>query len=311
MANNESLAKHEENEEIVTGVQPFLREDTAALCFIAPYIPEKISPTKSIGASVDIIEELKIEDAVTAIKDKNIDKLNLLINSPGGGVSSSYKIAYCLRKNFKEINVFVPHIAASGGTLITLTGNKIIMGDMSNLTPIDVQLERKGVVCSVNAMIRSFHNLRELFKKKHESDIEYPVKALADKLDPVELQEWMDKSDLMEKHAKEIMNNSNSSLKDRSDKIISWLASGCPTHSYSIMFEQAKKQIGEDIVYHYSEVGDYEKMWDIMRQWLREYVLKESSTHFVSYILPEDKKAEPKDINTTKPINYDRGDFDG
>ncbi|MHC1636528.1 MAG: SDH family Clp fold serine proteinase [Candidatus Methanospirareceae archaeon] len=74
------------------------------------------------------------------------------------------------RKNFDDITVFVPHIAASGGTLIALVGNEIVMGDMSTLTPIDVQMERNGKMYSVNAMIRSFSALNDLFKDTAEEE---------------------------------------------------------------------------------------------------------------------------------------------
>jgi len=79
-----------------------------------------------------------VEDSILNIqKTRQIDKL-LLLNSFGGQVSSSFKVAQAIRKNFKYITVFIPHIAASGGTLIVLCGNELVMGDMSNLTPIDV-----------------------------------------------------------------------------------------------------------------------------------------------------------------------------
>lgn len=125
-------------------------------------------------------------------------------------MSSSFKIAYALRKNFNDITVFIPHIAASGGTLIALSGNEIVMGDMSELTPIDIQMERKGEMYSVNAMIRSFGALNELFKDTSEEDAPYPWKAMANKLDPVEFQEWIDASNLMETHARTILSMNKS-----------------------------------------------------------------------------------------------------
>lgn len=252
-----------------------------------------------------MVDELIIEDAITDLKEAGIENLLLLINSFGGEVTSSYKIAQALRKNFKHISIFVPQIAASGGTLITLTGNKIIMGDMSSLTPIDVQTVRNGERYSVNAMIRSFQNLRKILKKEHEVDIEYPVKALADKLDPVELQEWMDKSNLMEEHAKSILTHKNSSLSGKVEPIIEWLTTGCPTHSYAITFNEAQDNFGKEIVSHCSE-PEYREIWEVMRGWLREYVLKSSSQHHVSYILPI--KEESKSINTPNILVSPRGD---
>lgn len=114
-------------------------EKTAALAMIAPYQPAKVSPTKTLWAEIGLIEELNIEDAIYKLKENDITNLILVINSFGGSVSSSFKIAYALRKRFDDITVFVPHIAASGGTLVAFVGNEIVMGDMSTLTPIDVR----------------------------------------------------------------------------------------------------------------------------------------------------------------------------
>ena len=89
------------------------KEKAVVLAFIAPYIGRQISPTKVISAELGISEEFAIETAIEKIKEQTqCEKLILLINSPGGFVSSSYKVAKALRCNYKEIKVFVPHIAA-------------------------------------------------------------------------------------------------------------------------------------------------------------------------------------------------------
>lgn len=284
LSEEDSWADEEEDIEIQKDIKEFLDEKTAALCFIGPYIPAKVTPTKQISASISIPEELMIEDAITELKKNNIENLIILLNSLGGDISSSYKIAKALRKNFKDISVFIPHIAASGGTLIALTGNRIIMGDMSNISPIDVQVDRNGGRVSVNAMLRSFHNLNNVFSKKHESDVPYPYKAMADKLDPVEFQEWVDTSGLMEQHAEDIMTHENGSLNKKSKEIIKWLSTDCPTHSYSITFGEALKNLGDDYLFHCTD-KKYAKIWPIMRSWVRKYIMKESGTHFVAYIL--------------------------
>ncbi len=95
---------------------------------IAPYVGLKVSPTKTVNAQMGLSEEFAVETAINQIRTKtDVRKLLLLVSSPGGLVQSSYKVARALRKAFKEIIVFVPHIAASGGTLLALTGNKIVM----------------------------------------------------------------------------------------------------------------------------------------------------------------------------------------
>jgi len=290
-----NFGEREKDPRIYEAMQEVLDSKTATLAFIAPYTPAKVSPSKAISATIDIPEELGIEDAINEIRKEKIEKLYLLLNSLGGGVSSSFKIARIIRDSFKEITVFIPHIAASGGTLIALAGNKIVMGEMSHLSPIDVQAERNGKIYSVNAMIRSFGNLNELFKTTSEEDAPYPWKAMADRLDPVEFQEWIDASDLMETHTKEILTHENSSLKEESEEIIDRLSSGYPTHAYSITVNEAKEILGNSVVIH---SGECPEVWEVMRNWLRKYVMGESAIHFVRFILP--KKGKEVEKNNEK-----------
>lgn len=283
----------ETDPKIYEEIQTTLNEDTAALAFIAPYLPKKISPKRIIHASISIPEELEIEDSIIEIKNQKIKNLYLLLNSFGGGVSSSYKIAKMIRNNFEEITVFIPHIAASGATLIALVGNKLVMGEMSHLTPIDLQMERNGKFYSVNAMIRSFGNLNNLFETISEEDAPYPWKAMANKLDPVEFQEWIDASNLMETHARDILNQ-NKTLCQNLEGIINRLSKGYPTHTYSIILEEAKKILGNEVVLKWDENGEYAKIWNPMRKWLRKYVMEESGLHFVRYIMPKLNQHEKK-----------------
>ena len=87
-------------------------------------------------------EEFALETAINQIHTKtDARKLLLTVNSHGGLIQVSYKIARALWKAFEEIIVFVPHIAASGETLLALTGNKIVMGMMSQLSSLDPQAQ--------------------------------------------------------------------------------------------------------------------------------------------------------------------------
>lgn len=225
---NVKLLEEESDTKICEAFQKDMDDKTAALAMIAPHHPAKITPSKRLWAEIGLEEELNTEDAIHELKEKGVCALILVVNSFGGNVSSSFKVAYALRKHFDNITVFVPHIAASGGTLIALTGDEIVMGDMSTITPIDVQMERDGKMYSVNAMIRSFGALNELFKDTSEEDAPYPWKAMANKLDPIEFQQWIDASNLMEAHARTIL-GMNKSFDKEADKIIRRLTEGYPT----------------------------------------------------------------------------------
>jgi len=296
MTNNIKLVEVENDPKITKAFQNEMDEKTAALAIIASYQPAKVSPTKALWAEIGLTEELNVEEAIDKLKENGIQNLILCINSFGGGVSSSFKVAYAIRKNFDKITVIVPHIAASGGTLIALTGNEIVMGDMSSLTPIDVQMERGGRMYSVNAMIRSFGALNDFFEKVAEEDAPYPWKAMADKLDPVEFQEWIDASSLMELHAKKIL-EMNESFKENADLIVSRLTTGYPVHSYSITIEEAKEIFGKYI--HYGKENKYKNLWEASKLWVKKYLGVESSNHIIRFILPKKQEEEGKNEKTS------------
>lgn len=64
--------------------------------------------------------------------------LDLILHTPGGGITAAAAIVRYLRKSFNgDIECFVPHMAMSAGTMIACACNVIHMGEHSSLGPID------------------------------------------------------------------------------------------------------------------------------------------------------------------------------
>src|SRR3979409_684907 len=59
---------------------------------------------------------------------------------PGGLVLAAEQIAQALQRHKAKVTVFVPHYAMSGGTLIALAADEIVMAKHAVLGPIDPQL---------------------------------------------------------------------------------------------------------------------------------------------------------------------------
>src|SRR3954470_3720305 len=66
--------------------------------------------------------------------------IDLILHTPGGLVLAAAQIAYALWKHPSRVTVFVPHYAMSGGTLIALAANEIVMAENAVLGPVDPQL---------------------------------------------------------------------------------------------------------------------------------------------------------------------------
>ena len=68
--------------------------------------------------------------------------LDIVLHTPGGLVLAALQIARAIRGHKAKVSVIVPHYAMSGGTLIALAADEIVMCRHSVLGPIDPQLEQ-------------------------------------------------------------------------------------------------------------------------------------------------------------------------
>ena len=66
--------------------------------------------------------------------------IDLIMHTPGGLVLAAEQIARALLDHKGKVTVFVPHYAMSGGTLIALAADAIVMDPHAVLGPVDPQL---------------------------------------------------------------------------------------------------------------------------------------------------------------------------
>jgi ClpP class serine protease len=85
-----------------------------------------------ITDSEDILRAIKLTDSEIPI--------DLVLHTPGGLVLAAEQIAYALSRHHSKVTVFVPHYAMSGGTLIAMAADEIVMDDNAVLGPVDPQL---------------------------------------------------------------------------------------------------------------------------------------------------------------------------
>ncbi|CAA0129183.1 MULTISPECIES: ATP-dependent Clp protease proteolytic subunit [Hyphomicrobiales] len=81
------------------------------------------------------------EEVLRAIQMTDDDvPLDIVLHTPGGLVLAAAQIARAIQGHKGKVTVFVPHYAMSGGTLIALAADEIVMCRHSVLGPIDPQL---------------------------------------------------------------------------------------------------------------------------------------------------------------------------
>lgn len=87
--------------------------------------------------------------------------LTLLLHTPGGSPNAAETLVAYLRSKFESIEVVVPTLAMSAGTMMALASDRIIMGRQSQLGPIDTQFAMGGRFVSARGIVEQFRRAQE------------------------------------------------------------------------------------------------------------------------------------------------------
>ena len=173
---------------------------------------------------IPLLRYIDIDDSevvLRAIRAAPPDKpIDLIIHTPGGLVLAATQIAYALKKRRAKTTVIIPHYAMSGGTLIALAADEILMDRNAVLGPVDPQIsgmpapsiiravERKGVE-KVDDQTLIYADLSEKAINQLKRTV---VKLLEGKMD-----------------------------REKAERLAEVLTSGRWTHDYPITFEEARE----------------------------------------------------------------------
>jgi ClpP class serine protease len=93
---------------------------------------------------VPLVRFIDIDDSeqvLRAIRMTPDDRpIDLILHTPGGLVLAAEQIAHAVRDHPARVTVLVPHYAMSGGTLIALAADEIVMDPHAVLGPVDPQV---------------------------------------------------------------------------------------------------------------------------------------------------------------------------
>lgn len=87
---------------------------------------------------IDIDDSEEVLRAVKLTDDEV--PIDLILHTPGGLVLASEQIAHALCRHPARVTIFVPHYAMSGGTLLALAADEIVLDDNAVLGPVDPQV---------------------------------------------------------------------------------------------------------------------------------------------------------------------------
>jgi len=91
-----------------------------------------------VSSSIDIEDSEAILRAIRSTPPEQ--PIDLILHTPGGLVLAAEQIAHALVERRGKVTVFVPHYAMSGGTLLALTADEVVMDPNAVLGPVDPQI---------------------------------------------------------------------------------------------------------------------------------------------------------------------------
>lgn len=113
-----------------------------------------------VSSSINIEDSEAILRAIRLTPDDQ--PIDLILHTPGGLVLASEQIAKALVEHKGKVTVFIPHYAMSGGTLIALAADEIVMDRNAVLGPVDPQIGDMPAASILKAV--------ELKKPQHAND---------------------------------------------------------------------------------------------------------------------------------------------
>lgn len=150
--------------------------------------------------------------------------IDLILHTPGGLVLATEQIARALVRHRGKVTVFVPHYAMSGGTMLAMAADEIVMDENAVLGPVDPQL---GNVAAASVLA--------VVAQKPISEIDDQTLVTADLARKAIEQ--------VQRFVRTLLEDNFPAQKispDNIDRIIEALTTGRVTHDYPVAVEEAK-----------------------------------------------------------------------
>jgi len=161
------------------------------------------------------------EEILRAIRLTAPDRpIDIVLHTPGGLVLAAEQIAHALVRHKAPVTVFIPHYAMSGGTLLALAADRIVMDENAVLGPVDPQLGQYPAA-----------SILSVLEAKHVNEIDDQTLILADVARKALTQ--------VSNTVVEIL-TANGMEMGKAKEIAAALSTGRWTHDYPITFEEAK-----------------------------------------------------------------------
>lgn len=172
----------------------------------------------------------------------HVKQLDVLIHCRGGVINAARRIALLLRKFTDKLSFIVPYYCESSGTILALSADEIISGDMAIFSPIDPHLSGSsggGDESTLSFLdIKRFGNMcEEWFGIDATKANEEQVSLLCNSIFPPTLTAFYRITQEAEQIADELLNYQINDV-DIRKKVIGKLMHGYNSHHYAITTEE-------------------------------------------------------------------------
>lgn len=192
----------------------------------------------------------------------HVDKLDLILITRGGNTLTPLRLMSLLREFAAKVNVLVPYMAHSAGTLIALGADEIVMGAMGELGPVDPSvanqfnpiLEQEDIQGTVITKPRpripisvedvtSYLNFAKSHAALDAAGMAQAYSALTGKVHPLALGNILRHHNLIRHLAKTLllMHMNSETDKEKLDSIVRKLTEELYSHEYTITRDEAAR----------------------------------------------------------------------
>ncbi len=209
------------------------------------------------------------------------DRLDLFLLSPGGYVDPAFKMAkMCRDFSKKNFGIIIPHYAKSAATLLCLGSDELVMGDASEIGPIDPQIEimdEYGRRFNVSA--NSVEDALEIIEEHSKGDPNKSIKyiPLLEKINLNTLGQYRRALDSSKQYAEDLL-SVGGLLKKKTKNNIKSVAKKLAKHYYSHAYPIKLDTAGTDLGFKVIDANQDKKLWQAMWQLHKLYdaMIKES-----------------------------------
>jgi len=265
-----------------------------------------------VGNEISLDDPLIISELLSEIGNDKYN-INLILHTLGGSPYASAKIVELLRKRFEVFRVIIPYWAMSSGTLLSLGSDQIIMSDLSQLGPLDMQVSHPSIekvisaydytnpisylVSSTNNSGASFYrNIRSESNNKISKETAMQIaysnavklfEPVISKIDPIELSKCNRVLEVAKRYGRDYLLKHSLIPKYRrkpyADALIDYLTFDYPDHSFGI-FQNEAKDLGLNIIPH-DKYPYWDQIWEAVSNDIKEDIeLKTDKTKVIRWL---------------------------